>query len=281
MPDTAHWCNAIARPFQKLAALFRPRRANQASPYTYVLASWAFLRLLGLVYVIAFGSLWLQLDGLIGREGIVPVAPLLAAAHNRLGIERWWQFPTLCWLDASDGFFYLLCGLGVGLGFLVMLGLLPALNLLVLWALYLSFATVCQPWLGFQWDNLLLETGFLSVWLAPLTLHDRLSRAVSPSPLALWSLRWLLMRLMFASGVVKLSSGDATWWNLTALTYHYATQPLPTWLGWYAHQLPSAWQQAATAGMFVIELVVPWLIVAPRRWRLVACGLLVGFQLLV
>src|SRR5262245_186457 len=101
MPDTAYWCNAIARPFQKLAALFRPRRANQASPYTYVLASWAFLRLLGLVYVIAFGSLWLQLDGLIGREGIVPVAPLLAAAHNRLGIERWWQFPTLCWQGHS------------------------------------------------------------------------------------------------------------------------------------------------------------------------------------
>ena len=208
MSDTSRWYNAIVRPFQRLAALCRPQGASPTRPYTYVLASWAFLRLLGLVYVMAFGSLWLQLDGLIGREGIVPVAPLLAAAQPRLGIERWWQFPTLCWLDASDGFLYLLCGLGVGLGLLVMLGLLPVLNLLVLWALYLSFATVCQPWLGFQWDNLLLETGFLSIWLAPLTLHDRLHRAVPPSPLALWSLRWLLVRLLFASGVVKLSSGD-------------------------------------------------------------------------
>jgi lipase maturation factor 1 len=135
MPDTSRWYSYIARPYQRLAALFRPQGASPARPYTYVLASWMFLRLLGLVYAIAFGSLWLQLDGLIGREGIVPVAPLLAAAQHRLGIERWWQVPTLCWLDASDGFLYLLCGLGVGLGFLVMLGLLPALNLLLLWAL--------------------------------------------------------------------------------------------------------------------------------------------------
>src|SRR5215813_7933991 len=281
MPDTAHWCNAIARPFQKLAALFRPRRANQASPYTYVLASWAFLRLLGLVYVIAFGSLWIQLDGLIGREGIVPIAPLLAAAQKSLGIERWWQAPTLCWLDASDGFLYLLCGLGVGLGFFVMLGLLPALNLLVLWVLYLSFATVCQPWLGFQWDNLLLETGFLSIWLAPLTLHDRLRRAVPPSPLALWSLRWLLLRLMFASGVVKLSSGDATWRDLTALNYHYETQPLPTWIGWYAHQLPALLQKLSVMIMFAVELGIPFLIFAPRRPRHLAAVILMALQIFI
>ena len=84
MSDTSRWYNAIVRPFQRLAALCRPQGASPTRPYTYVLASWAFLRLLGLVYVMAFGSLWLQLDGLIGREGIVPVAPLLAAAQPRL-----------------------------------------------------------------------------------------------------------------------------------------------------------------------------------------------------
>lgn len=281
MPETSRWFSCIARLSQKLVALFRPPRDSHARPPTYVLASWAFLRLLGVVYVIAFGSLWIQIDGLVGREGIGPVGPALEAAQNRMGIERWWQLPTLCWLDTSDGFLHLLCGLGVGLAILVMLGVLPALHLLVLWALYLSLVTVCQPWLGFQWDNLLLETGFLSVWLAPLTLHDRLRRAVPPSRLALWSLRWLLVRLMFASGVVKLSSGDATWHNLTALTYHYETQPLPTWIGWYAHQLSTAWQRASTLVLFVIELVVPWLILAPRRLRLVACGLLVSLQLLI
>src|SRR5712691_9216681 len=142
MSDTSRWCSYIARPFQRLAALFRPQRASHTRPQTYVLASWAFLRLLGVVYVIAFASLWIQIDGLAGREGIVPVAPALEVAQNRLGIERWWQFPTLCWLATSDGFLHLLCGLGVGLGVCVMLGVLPALHLLVLWTLYLSLATV-------------------------------------------------------------------------------------------------------------------------------------------
>ena len=86
---------------------------------------------------------------------------------------------------------------------------------------------------------------------------------------------------MFASGVVKLSSGDATWRNLTALVYHYETQPLPTWIGWYAHQLPMTWQRASTLVMFGTELVIPWLILAPRRLRLIACGCLVAFQLLI
>ena len=275
------WFSAISRQYQRLGTRFRAPQDRAGRQTTYVLARWAFLRLLGVAYLIAFGSLWVQIDGLIGREGIIPIAPALDAARDRLGLERWWQVPTLCWLDASDGFFHLLCGAGVGMAVLVILGLVPALSLSVLWVLYLSLATVCQPWLGFQWDNLLLETGFLSVWLAPLTLRDRRHDVVPPSPLALWSLRWLLVRLLFASGVVKLSSGDATWWDLTALTYHYETQPLPTWLGWYAHQLPPAWQRASTVGMFGLELVVPWLIVAPRRWRLVACGLLVGFQLLI
>jgi lipase maturation factor 1 len=281
MPDIARWYSYITQPCHRLATLFRPQTASAARAPTYILASWMFLRLLGLVYVIAFGSLWLQLDGLMGREGITPVAPLLEAVQDRVGIERWWQFPTLCWLGTSDGFFYLLCGLGVGFGVLVALGLLPTLNLLILWALYLSFATVCQPWLGFQWDNLLLEAGFLSIWLAPLTLHDRLRRAGPPSLLALWSLRWLLIRLMFASGMVKLNSGDATWRDLTALVYHYETQPLPTWIGWYAHQLPMAWQRASTLVMFSIEIIMPWLILAPRRLRLTACGCLVALQLLI
>ena len=280
MPDTPRWFSVISRQYQRLGTRFRAQPDSAARP-TYVLATWAFLRLLGVVYVIAFGSLWLQIDGLTGREGIVPIAPILEAARDQIGIERWWQVPTLCWLDASDGFFHLLCGAGVGVAILVVLGLVPALSLLMLWGLYLSLATVCQPWLGFQWDNLLLEMGFLSVWLAPLALRDRWRYVMSPVPLALWSLRWLLVRLMFASGVVKLSSGDATWWNLTALTYHYETQPLPTWLGWYAHQLPVAWQRASTACMLVLELVVPWLLLAPRRVRLLACGLLVGLQLLI
>src|SRR5262249_13181178 len=131
--------------------------------------------------------------------------------------------------------------------------------------IYLSLCTVCREFLSFQWDILLLESGFLAIFFAPLRLLPWRIRASPPSRLVLWLLRWLLFRLMFESGCVKLLSGDPTWRNLTALTYHYETQPLPTWMGWYTHQLPAKLQQASTFLMFVIELVVPFFIFAPRR----------------
>jgi len=94
-------------------------------------------------------------------------------------------------------------------------------------------------------------------------------------------LRWLLFRLTFESGCVKLLSGDLTWRNLTALTFHYETQPLPTWIGWYAHQLPAWAQKAFTLGMFGVELVLPFFIFLPRRQRFWACGAFAVFQLLI
>ena len=97
----------------------------------------------------------------------------------------------------------------------------------------------------------------------------------------LWLLRWLLFQLMFESGCVKLVSGDPAWRHLTALTFHYETQPLPTWIGWYAHQLPAWFQKASTLVMFGIELLVPFLIFAPRRLRQFACGALVFLQVLI
>jgi hypothetical protein len=229
----------------------------------------------------ALVSVWWQLDGLVGYEGITPVSPFLEALQPRLGLARWWLYPTLSWVDTGMSFLHLLCGVGVGSALLLLLGVLPALNALLLWLVYLSLVTVCQPWLGFQWDHLLLEAGFLSIWLAPLTLQDARRWAAPPSPWALWALRWLLVRLMFASGVVKLASGDLTWHNLTALTFHYETQPLPTWVGWYAHQLPVAWQRAATLLMFGIELVVPWGTFAPWTVRRGAAVLLAGMQVVI
>src|SRR5580700_6109530 len=98
--------------------------------------------------------------------------------------------------------------------------------LFLLWALYLSLCTISSPFLSFQWDNLLLETGFLAIFFAPLQLWERSSRRTEPPTLVLWLVRWLLFRLMFESGCVKLMSADSAWWNLTALRFHYETQPL-------------------------------------------------------
>jgi hypothetical protein len=99
--------------------------------------------------------------------------------------------------------------------------------------------------------------------------------------LMLWLLRWLLFRLMFESGCVKLMSGDVSWWNLSALRVHFETQPLPTWIGWYAHQLPPSVQTFSTLVMFAIELVVPAFIFSGRRLRLVAAGIFAGFQVII
>jgi hypothetical protein len=247
---------------------------------------WVFLRSLGVIYLIAFVSLWAQIMGLIGRNGILPAESAMAAMRRgadaqHFGLERYHLVPTLCWFKATDGFLKFQCAAGTALAVLLIVGIAPAPCLFLLWLIYLSLATVCQDFLGFQWDILLLETGFLAIFLAPLQLWPGLSRAAPPSRLVLWLLRWLLFKLMFESGCVKLLSGDPAWRSLTALRFHYETQPLPTWIGWYAHQLP-AWAQAASAVvMFGIELFVPFLIFAPRRLRQWACLTLVFFQMLI
>jgi hypothetical protein len=157
----------------------------------------------------------------------------------------------------------------------------PVVDLILLWAIYLSLSTVCREFLGFQWDILLLEAGFLAIFFAPRQWLPRFSRETPPPLTVLWLFRWLLFRLMFMSGAVKLLSADSMWWNLTALTVHYETQPLPTWIGWYAHQLP-VWCQKTSCGiMFVIELAVPLLILCGRRSRQIACAAFALLMLLI
>jgi lipase maturation factor 1 len=259
---------------------------RSVDPPRHNVARWVFLRALGVIYLIAFVSLWVQIFGLVGSDGILPAKQAMdamrsAADARHLGLERYHLVPTLCWLKATDGFLNFQCAAGTTLAVLLIIGIAPAPCLFLLWLIYLSLATVCREFLGFQWDILLLETGFLAIFLAPLHLWPRRSRAGPPSRLVLWLLRWLLFKLMFQSGCVKLLSGDPAWRNLTALTFHYETQPLPTWIGWYAHQLPVWAQKGSTLAMFGIELVVPFLIFAPRRLRRFACLVLLFFQALI
>ena len=268
------------------SALTRLAWGRQLDPPTHNLVRWAFLRSLGIIYLIALVSLWVQILGLVGTDGILPAdsamgSMRLSADAQRLGLDRYHLAPTLCWFKATDGFLSSQCAAGATLAVLLILGFAPAPCLFLLWLIYLSLATVCREFLGFQWDNLLLETGFLAIFLAPLQLWPRSPRAAPPSRLVLWLLRWLLFKLMFQSGCVKLLSGDPAWHNLTALTFHYETQPLPTWIGWYAHQLPVWAQKASAAAMFGIELFIPFLIFAPRRPRQFACLVLVLFQGLI
>jgi hypothetical protein len=155
---------------------------------------------------------------------------------------------------------------------LLIAGFAPAATSFLLWIGYLSLYSVARAFLSFQWDILLLETGFAAIFYAPLGAGWPRSPAwarPAPPP-AIWLLRLLLFKLMFSSGVVKLSSGDPTWWNLTALAVHYETTCLPTWTGWWMHQLPLWFHRLSTAGMFAVELVLPFFVFGPRRLRLLA-----------
>jgi hypothetical protein len=141
---------------------------------------------------------------------------------------------------------------------MLVFNLIPRVTLFLLFALYLSLFYAGQTFMSFQWDTFLLEAGFVALLM---------SLATTPG---VWLARWLLFRFMFMSGVVKLSSGDPNWWNLSALNYHFLTQPLPTPLAWYAAQITPGLLKGATGGTFFVELVLPFLIFCPRHLRFCA-----------
>jgi predicted DCC family thiol-disulfide oxidoreductase YuxK len=269
-----------------LSKLDRVYAGPGPEPPGYAWVRFIFLRGLALIYLIAFVSFWAQMDGLIGSQGIVPAQQTMAEAKQKaslahIGVERFWLMPTLAWWGASDHALHWQCGVGIGCAVALLAGFSPAVMLFLLWAIYLSLCSVSGPFYDFQWDELLLETGFLAIFFAPLQLWERPSRQARPSGLILWLLRWLIFRLMLESGMVKLTSGDVSWWSLSALRVHYETQPLPTWIGWHAHQLPASVQTACAAVMFGIELIVPVFIFSGRRLRLAAAWIFAAFQFII
>ncbi len=235
---------------------------------SYTVGRLLFVRLLGLVYLIAFVSLWVQIEGLVGSGGILPVGDFLDRIRDNMGVERYWKFPTLLWISAGDLALHSLCGAGVVLSLALIAGVAPIPTLFSLWACYLSLVLGGQTFLGFQWDSLLLETGFCALFVAPAIWWPTLrAKLRPPSRVGLW-LGWLLLfKLMFLSGAVKLLSMDETWWKLTALDFHYWSQPIPTWTAWYAHHLPSWFQKLSILVTYAIEIVLPFLIFTGRVGR--------------
>ena len=270
----------VAKHRSFFSALTRWLWGTHTERTTLHLSRWLFLRGLGCIYLIAFLSLWVQIHGLVGSNGILPADQYLSAVRQQIGAESYYLVPTLFWLNPSDVCLHFLCAGGVLLSLVLIAGFFPPFTLAGLWILYLSLVTVGQDFLSFQWDVLLLEAGLLAIFFAPLRIRDTLTRVSQSSAAFLWLLRWLLFRLMFASGFVKLAS-DEVWRNFTALNFHYETQPLPTGLGWYAHQLPEWLHKASVIGMFAVELVIPFLIFAPRRLRTAGCIGLIGLQVLI
>jgi hypothetical protein len=238
---------------------------------------------LGLVFTAAFASLAVQVEGLIGSRGILPAESFFRSLELYTA-ARFIDAPSVCWWVAcGDAVLASLCAVGVLGGLALMVGAAPLPAAIACWTAYLSLFYAGQTFLSFQWDLLLLEAAFLAIFLAPARALSPRSPAWRrpPSRSVLFLFRWLLFRLVFSAGVVKLSSGDPVWRDLSALAYHYETQPIPTWTSWWAFQLPLPIQQLSVLGTFAVELLVPWLYFAPRPARLFAAASTAGFMGLI
>jgi hypothetical protein len=255
-----------------------------------------YLLAVAFVYTAAFCSLYTQVPGLYGPTGLLPVHKILPPKPDNM---PWYNhllsFPSAVALHdlihLPPHLVMELCCLVGGLLSMMLIIFKPlrtSILFLVLWALYLSVYKVGQTFMWFQWDILLLEVGFLSVLVAPfkLTLLDTFPKQVDwpHTEVVMWLVQWLLFRLMFASGIVKLTSHCPTWWSLTALNYHYESQCIPTPLAWYAHQLPEWFQKLCVVGTYFIEIAVPLLFFLPLRSLKVfsfACQVLLQVAIIV
>ncbi len=238
-----------------------------ATPPSFELTETLFLRLLGLIYIAAFGSFWPQIVGLIGSRGIVPAVEVLPAMRAEIGSKVFLYFPTLFWFGINDAALVWCCALGCLAALLLIIGWLPRIFAGACWLLYLSIVSVGQPFTSFQWDALLLEAGFLALFAG--------------APWLVWAYRFLLFRLMFESGAVKLLSHDPNWRNFHALRFHFMTQPLPNPIAYYVYRAPTWMLDFMTAATLAIELGAPLLLFGPRLLRQIGVTLLMTLQLLI
>ncbi|TNF94366.1 MAG: lipase maturation factor family protein [Gammaproteobacteria bacterium] len=235
----------------------------------YSLVATLFLRCLALIYLSAFLSIGVQIEGLAGPQGILPFTDVIEHYTTEAGISKYWKLPTLFWLDASNAALIGVAYAGCIFSLFLFFNLLPRTSLFILLILYLSLYHAGQLFMNFQWDYLLMESGFLALFLT------------SRSRIVIWMFRWLLFRFRFLSGASKLISGDPSWASLTAVIYYFEVQPLPNWLSWYAHHLPD-WLLTFGAGLTLfVELVIPFMMFLPRRYRFVAAWITIVLQVII
>ena len=232
----------------------------------YSLGFWLFARITGLTYLFAFLSLLPQLPGLLGPHGILPAQNLLSRVTEIVGPNSApLSLPSFTWLcGTSDFSLQLIALLGIVASILIITGYLRPLGALLAWLCWLSFVNIGQDFLSFQWDTLLLEVGFLLIFAEKPGLLPRPPGRDIPPLLIRLALTFLLFRLIFSSGIVKLLSGDPTWPNLSAMTYHFETQPIPNPFSWFIHQLPTSLLHLSTLFTLLIELLLPFALLLPQ-----------------
>jgi hypothetical protein len=259
----------------------RPRWLTSFDPNTYSITRFVFLRFLGLIYTVAFLVACNQLVPLVGAGGLEPAARFLDNVKAELGAsEAIWRLPTLFWFGVSDAALRGVSYLGLVLSLAVLFGFANSIVLFLVWLFYLSIVQAGQIFWGYGWESLLLETGFLAIFLAPPVDPRPFPPYESPPKAVIWLLRWVVFRLMLGAGLIKLR-GDVCWRDLTCLVTHYETQPLPNPVSWYLHQLPVWVQKASVLFNHYAELIAPFMVFGPRPLRLWGGVSIVLFQLLL
>jgi lipase maturation factor len=235
----------------------------------YQLTRLVIERGLGLTYLLAFLVALNQFPALLGERGLLPVP-------RYLGSAGFGEAPSLFHLRYSDRLLRAVALTGVALSVSLVLGLLqagplwlPMLGWFVLWVLYLSIVNVGQRFYAFGWESLLLEAGFLAIFLGN-------ARTAPPFPILIL-FRWLAFRLELGAGLIKLR-GDPCWRDLTCMDYHHETQPMPNPLSWYAHRLPRAFHRIEVLGNYVAQLVAPFLLLLPQPIATIGGLVMLGTQ---
>jgi hypothetical protein len=236
---------------------------------TYWYSRFLFERALAAMYLVGFLVAANQFVPLLGERGLLPASRVTQYVPFRAS-------PSLFFLLRGDAAYRTCAWLGVGLAVLALTGwpqrwgsVTAAAVWALMWVLYLSFVNVGQTFYGFGWETLLLETGFLAIFLG--------GWSTAPSMWLTWLLRWLLFRVMFGAGLIKIR-GDACWRDLTCLNYYFETQPIPNALSWYFHWLPESVHKAGVAFNHVVELVVPFGYFAPQPIAAIAGLVTIVFQ---
>jgi lipase maturation factor 1 len=252
---------------------------SRKGPPDRFLTRWIFLRALGAIYFSAFFSLAFQIRGLIGPQGILPAAEYLKSVAEQVGYARYWYVPSVLWFSSGGPMLTGLCWVGLAAALLVVLDIWPRAMLVTCFVSFLSFVSAAGDFSGYQSDGMLLEAGFLSLFVAPGGFRPGFGETRPPVRAAFYLLLWEWLRIYFESGVAKIAGGDPEWRNFTAIDEYYQNGPLPTWIGWYAQHLPHWFHAATTAVTLALELVLIWAAFLPRRFRIALFLVVTGWQI--
>ncbi len=233
------------------------------------------VRGLGFIYFIAYAIVFFQGPALWGREGLLPIADFVARVD-----APFWSWPSLFPFVDPDLALPVFGGLGMGLGLALMAGFANVPMLLVLWLMQLSLNNSGQLFYSYGWETQLSEFTFLTLFLVP-PLDPRLKTTnYPPSIIAIWAQRWMLFRLMFGAGMIKLR-GDECWRDLTCMVYHYETQPIPHPLSYFFHKMPVLLHQGAVLVNHFVEVIVPFGLFGPAMVRRWAGAITIMFQVIL